>query len=153
MLTACQIGQPAMLSPTSRILILAIGILPLAGCETVAISALGAGTSAGVSAGVSNTTAGTVSRTFTAPLPSVRTAALAALQRMQIEIRFTGKVKGGEVIKAKSVSRNIDIELEEISPNATRISVSAKSGVFPYDSATGAEILLQTGRAMGKSGE
>ena len=134
-----------MHSVTSRIIVLAIAALPLAGCESIAISALGGGTSAGVSYSM----AGKVSRTFTASQPKVRAAALAALQRMDIDVSSIGKVKGGEEINAKSINRSIDIELEEISPNATRMSVTAKSGVFLSDSATGAEILLQTDREMG----
>jgi hypothetical protein len=134
-----------MHSVTSRIIVLAIAALPLAGCEAIAISALGGGTTAGVS----YTLSGTVSRTFTASLPRVRAAALVALQRMHIDVRSTGKVKGGEEINAKSINRSIDIELEEISPNTTRMSVTAKSGIFLSDSATGAEILLQTDREMG----
>ncbi|MGA7181373.1 MAG: DUF3568 family protein [Thiobacillaceae bacterium] len=130
---------------TSRIIVLAVAVLPLAGCEAIAISAFGGGTSAGIS----HTLGGTVSRTFTASLPRVRAAALAALQRMHIDVRSTGKVEGGEEISAKSINRSIDIELEEISLNATRMSVTAKSGVFSADSATGAEILLQTDREMG----
>jgi hypothetical protein len=133
-----------MHSVTSRIFVLAITALALAGCEAIAISALGGGTSAGISQALG----GTVSRTFTASLPRVRAAALAALQRMHIDVRSTGKVEGGEEIKAKSITRSIDIELEEISPNATRMSVSAKSGTLLSDSATGAEILLQTDREM-----
>jgi len=133
-----------MHSVTSRIIVLAIAALPLAGCEAIAISALGGGTSAGISQALT----GTVSRTFTASLPRVRAAALAALQRMRIDVRSTGKVEGGEEINAKSINRSIDIELEEISPNATRMSVAAKSGVLLSDSATGAEILLQTDREM-----
>lgn len=140
-----------MRSVTSRILVLAIAALPLAGCETVGITALGAGTSAGVQAGITKTMSGAISRTFTASLPRVRSAALAALQHMQIDVRSTGKFEGGEKIKAKSISRYIDIKLEEISPNVTRMSVTAKSGIFSYDSATGAEILLQTERAMRKT--
>jgi hypothetical protein len=136
-----------MHSVTSRIIVLAIAALPLAGCEAIAISALGGGTSAGISQALG----GTVSRTFTASLPRVRAAALAALQRMHIDVRSTGKVEGGEEINAKSISRSIDIELEEISPNATRMSVIAKSGVLLSDSATGAEILLQTDREMAVS--
>jgi hypothetical protein len=136
-----------MHSVTSRIIVLAIAALPLAGCEAIAISALGGGTSAGISQALG----GTVSRTFTASLPKVRAAALAALQRMHIDVRSTGKVEGGEEINAKSISRSIDIELEEISPNATRMSVTAKSGVLLSDSATGAEILLQTDREMAVS--
>jgi Protein of unknown function (DUF3568) len=140
----------AMQSVTSRIIVLAIAALPLAGCQPIAISALGGGTSAGVSAGISRTLGGTVSRTFTASLPRVRAAALAALKRMHIDVRSTGKVEGGEEINAKAINRSIDIELEEISPNVTRMSVTAKAGVFVSDSATGAEILLQTDRGMGE---
>ncbi len=134
-----------MHSVTSRIIVLAIAALPLAGCESIAISALGGGTSAGVSYSM----AGKVSRTFTAPRPKVRAAALAALQRMDIDVRSIDKVKGGKEINAKSINRTIYIKLEEISPNATRMSVSAKSGIFQSDTATGAEILLQTDREMG----
>ena len=140
-----------MHSVTSRIIVLAIAALPLAGCEAIAIGTLGGGTSAGVGAGISHTLGGTVSRTFTASLPNVRAAALATLQRMHIDVLSTGKVKGGEDIYAKSINRSIDIELEEISPNATRMSVTAKSGFFRSDSATGAEILLQTDREMAVS--
>jgi hypothetical protein len=138
----------AMPSVTSRIFALAIATLPLAGCEAIAIGALGGGASAGVSAGISHTLGGTVSRTFTASLPRVRAAALAALQRMHIDVHSTGLIEGGEEINAKSTNRSIDIVLEEISPNATRMSVTAKSGGFLSDSATGAEILLQTDREM-----
>lgn len=136
-----------MHSVTSRIIVLAIAALALAGCEAIAISALGGGTSAGISQALG----GTVSRTFTAPLPRVRAAAQAALQRMHIDVRSTGKVEGGEEIKAKSITRSIDIALEEISPNATRMSVTAKSKALLSDSATGAEILLQTDREMAVS--
>ena len=135
-----------MQSVTGRIIVLAIVALPLAGCEAIAISALGGGTAAGVS----YTMSGTVSRTFTASLPKVRAAALAALQLMQIDVSSIGKAGDGKEISAKSISRSIDIELEEISPNVTRMSVSAKSGFFHSDSATGAEILLQTGRKIGE---
>ncbi len=135
----------AMQSVTSRVIVLAIVALHLAGCEAIAISALGGGTSAGIS----YTMSGTVSRTFTASLPKVRAATLAALQSMHIDVRSSGKVEGGEEINAKSINRSIDIELEEISPNVTRMSVSAKSGFLRSDSATGAEILLQTDRQMG----
>ena len=129
-----------------RIIVLAIVALPLAGCEAIAISALGGGTAAGVS----YTMSGTVSRTFTASLPKVRAAALAALQLMQIDVSSIGKAGDGKEISAKSISRSIDIELDEISPNLTRMSVSAKYGFFHSDSATGAEILLQTGRQLGE---
>lgn len=136
-----------MHSVTSRMIVLAIAALPLAACEAIAVSAIGGGTSAGIS----HTLGGTVSRTFTASLPKVRAAALAALHRMHIDVPPTAKVEVREKINAKSINRSIDIELEEISPNVTRMSVTAKSGVFQSDSATGAEILRQTDREMAVS--
>lgn len=133
-----------MHSVTSRMIVLAIAALPLAACEAIAISAIGGGTSAGIA----HTLGGTVSRTFTAFLPRVCAAALATLQRMHIDVRSTAKVEVQEEINAKSINRSIDIKLEEISPNVTRMSVTAKSGIFQPDSATGAEILLQTDLEM-----
>lgn len=134
----------AMNFVTNRMALLAIAALALAGCEAIAISALGGGTSAGIS----HTMGGTVSRTFTASLPKVRAAALASLQRMHLAVNSTGKAEVREEISAKSLNRSINIELEVISSNVTRMSVTVTSGAFQSDSATGAEILLQTDREM-----
>jgi len=136
-----------MPSPSSsyRFTIVAIAALALLGCEAIAISAIGGGTSAGIS----HTLNGTVSRTFTASLPKVRAAALAALKRMHIDAGSAGKGERGNTINATASNRTIDIDLEEISPNVTRMSVIARSNAFLADSATGAEILLQTDREMG----
>lgn len=137
-----------MLSVASRFLAFIIAAPLLAGCEAIAIAALGGGTSAGVSAGITHTIGGTVSRTYSAPLPRVRTAAQDALKFMHIDARPADKIEGGEEIAAHSKNRSIDIELEEISRNVTRMSVTVKSGAFMTDRATGAEILLQTDREM-----
>ncbi len=134
--------------PTAnRILCLAAVAVLLAGCEAAALTGLGVG----ASAGVSHTLSGMVYRTFTAPLPRVRAAALTALNRMDIKVKGTTKIEGGEQINAKSPDREVEVTLEAISPNTTRIRVIAKKGVFPYDSATGTEIIIQTERALGAS--
>ncbi len=130
---------------SDRILILALAALSLAGCEAIALTSFGVG----AATGVSHTMSGMVYRTFTAPLATVRSAALAALHRMQIKVQSTAKVAGGEEIKAKSADRDIEIALEAISPNTTRMRVIAKKGTFPYDSATGTEIIMQTEQVMG----
>jgi hypothetical protein len=132
-------------------LMVVIAALSLAGCDTLSTSLLGAGASAGMQAGISNAMSGTLSRTFTASLPVVRSAALTPLQHMQMDVRSTNKLEGGEDVRATSGSRDIDIELEEISPNATRMSVTVKSTrseVLPFDNATSAEILRQSQRAI-----
>jgi len=127
-----------------RPLVLSIGLLALPGCETVALSVLGVG--AGTA--LRHTIDGVTYRTFTAPAPQVRQATLAALERMGIRVLSTGTFEGGEVVYADSETRAIELELEPVSPRATRIRVAAKNGGFFYDSATAQEIVAQTERLL-----
>ncbi|MDP1682898.1 MAG: DUF3568 family protein [Burkholderiales bacterium] len=115
----------------------------LAGCEALALTALGIGASTGVSHSLS----GITYRTFSEPIPRVRGASLKALQRMQIKVASTGKIDNGESIKANASDREINIELEALSPNTTRMRVTASSGLF-RDSATATEIIIQTERYL-----
>lgn len=112
----------------------------LAGCEAAALTAFGIG----ASTGVSHTLSGITYRTFTDPLPRVKTASIKALQRMQIKVASTEKVEAGENIKANAGDREIEIELEAISPNTTRMRVTASKNGFLKDSATSTEIIMQT---------
>jgi hypothetical protein len=117
-----------------------IGCGLLAGCEAVALTAFGIGASTGVSHSLN----GMTYRTFTEPLPRVKSASMRALQRMQIKVASSEKIEGGEGIKAMSGDRAIDIELESVSPSTTRMRVTAKKNLFVYDNATATEIILQT---------
>ena len=119
---------------------LIVGCGLLTGCAAVALTALGVGASTGVSHSLN----GLTYRTFTEPLPRVRTASLRALQRMHIKVASSGKIEGGEEIRATSGDRAIEIELESISPSTTRMRVTAKKNPFIYDNATATEIILQT---------
>lgn len=127
-----------------RFLVLSIGLLVLPGCETVALSVLGVG--AGTA--LRHTIDGVTYRTFTAPAPKVRQATLAALEHMGIRVLSTDTFEGGEVVYADSETRAIELELEPVSPRATRIRVAAKNGGFLYDSATAQEIVAQTERLL-----
>jgi hypothetical protein len=124
----------------SRIALLLAACLGLAGCETVALSMAGAGASAAVSASM----AGISYRTFTAPLPVVKKASMAALENMGIEFESFGKFDAGEIIFARSASRTVEVELEALSQRATRMRVSTRDGGFFYDGATANEIVAQT---------
>lgn len=115
----------------------------LAGCEAIAMTALGIGASTGVSHSLS----GITYRTFAEPIPRVKGASLKALQHMQIKVASTGKLDNGENIKANAADREINIELEALSPNTTRMRVTASSG-FIRDSATATEIIIQTERYL-----
>jgi len=116
----------------------------LAGCETLALSAIGAS----ASAGLSYTMNGAAYRTFTASETKVRAAAFTALKRMASPIESTERTDEGELIKAAMPERSIEVRIESLSPNATRVRAVAKRGMFLHDTATAAEIISQTERAL-----
>jgi hypothetical protein len=122
-------------------------VLLLPGCESMAIAAFGVGSSTAVS----HTLNGITYRTFTAPLPRVKTATVGALNKMGIKVTTTGKQANSEVLNATANDRSIEIELEPISSGTTRMRVIARSGGLFYDSATASEIILQTERLLGNA--
>jgi hypothetical protein len=63
---------------------------------------------------------------------------------MGIKIKATATTEQGKVIAATGNDREIEVELEVISSNATRIRTVAKQGVFFKDQATATEIISQT---------
>lgn len=122
-------------------------VLSLAGCEAVALSALGVGGSTAVN----HTLTGITYRTFTAPLPRVKRASVSALSRMGIRLASSERTDGNEVLKASAKDRDIEIVLEPVSANTTRMKVVAKNGGVFYDSATATEIIMQTERILGNA--
>lgn len=79
--------------------------LDTTGCASGIISAAGIGAGAIFSGHVN----GHSSRTFTASLPSVRVAVIAALKKMSIKPGPTENTEIGERITAKAGGRNIEI--------------------------------------------
>ena len=124
--------------------LLVAGAVGVAGCAPLGITAFGVGASAGVAHGLG----GVTYRTFTAPMPKVKGATMSALEKMGIRVVSTAKVEGTEMIKATAKDREIEVELEPLSPSTTRIRTVAKKGFF-YDSATATEIILQTEKLLG----
>lgn len=118
-------------------------VLLLGGCEAMAITAFGVG----ASTGVAQTLNGRAYRTFTAPVVEVKQATLAALTRMGIKVISSKRVANEEIIIAKAADREIEITLEILSPNSTRMRSVTRQGLF-YDSATSLEIVLQTEKRM-----
>lgn len=124
---------------------LAIVIL-VSGCETLSLTALGIGGSAAVNHKVN----GTPTRTFTLPIHKVKRASIGALKRMGIKPGEMKKIENGELILASAGGRDIEVELESITPTATRMKVVARhAGQFYYDSATASEIIVQTEKGLG----
>jgi hypothetical protein len=121
-------------------------LLPLlAACQPLAMSMLGGGVGTALRYyGVD----GVTYRTFTAPAAEVKQASLAALERMGLTVGSLDRFESGEVIHAHSEQRAIDIEVEPISPKATRVRIAAKNGGMFYDGATASEIVAQTERLL-----
>jgi hypothetical protein len=117
--------------------------LAIAGCEPLTITAAGIG----AATGVGHVLGGIVYRTFTEPLPRVKKAALASLNQMGFKVESIEKKDNAEIIKAKAKERDIEVELESLSPATTRMTTTAKNGLI-YDSATATEIILQTERLL-----
>jgi hypothetical protein len=124
---------------------LIVPALLLGGCETLSLTLLGIGGSAAVT----HHMASTPSRTFTVPLTKVKNASIAALRRMGIEAGEVKKIEIGEVITARVGNREIEVELESITAQTTRMRVVARNGGFFYDGATAAEVIAQTQKGLG----
>jgi hypothetical protein len=124
---------------------LAVLVTLASGCEPLSLTALGIGGSAAVNHKMSSTP----TRTFTAPILRVKTASIGALKRMGIATEEVRKVDNGELITARVGRREIQVELESLTANTTRMRVLARDGSLFYDGATASEIIVQTEKVLG----
>jgi len=125
--------------------------LLLSGCASVALTLFGVGAGVTTGTSVAYTMDGIAYRTFTVPLPQVESATRTALDRMGIKVDSTAAIDQGKAIRATSNDREIEIELERVSPKTTRIRTLAKQGFFFKDRATATEIIIQTEKVLGVS--
>jgi hypothetical protein len=126
--------------------ILALAAIALDGCVAVGLTALGVG----MATGVSHTLSGMVYKTFTTPQAQVKRAALGALHRMQVKVVDTKRDGTTDTIRAKAGDRDIEIDLEALTPATTRMVVTAKKdGGILRDGATATEVILQTEKIVG----
>ena len=137
--------MPTLTRWTLRTVALVLSAM-LSGCVAVALTAAGVG----MATGVSHTLGGIVYRTFAAPQTKVRRSTVAALSRMQIKVVESTQDGNKEVIKARASDRDIEVQIEALTPNTTRIAVTAtKDGGLIRDAATATEIILQTEKLVG----
>ncbi len=130
---------------TARALLCLFVLSCAPGCASVALTA--GGLMAG--AGVNHTLSGIAYKTFTAPLDQLHIATVKSLEYMDIDLVDMNETAPGWKIHATAIDRRIDIELEPISANASRIRVVAKKGdSFIRDSSTAAEIIVQTAQKL-----
>lgn len=128
-----------------RVLILSLSLVTLSGCDPISLTVFGVG----ASAGVSYTMNGVAYKTFTAPVAKVRKASIKALGNMGIPVTSKDVKKNGEeIITAFANDRKIEIILEPISKNATRMRTTAQKENFFMDRATATEIIIQTEKVL-----
>lgn len=132
-------------------MVLLVSFWTLSGCAAVGLTLFGVGAGVATGTSVAYTLDGIAYRTFTASLPQVERATRTALNHMGITVEATANTDQGKAIKAISYDRQIEIELEKVSPKTTRIRTVAKQGMFFKDRATATEIIMQTERALGLS--
>ncbi len=131
-----------------------VGVLSnllLGGCAAIGMTLFGVGTGVTAGTSVSYTMDGVAYRTFTLSLPQVESATRTALDRMGIKVDGTANTDQGKALHATSNDRQIEIELERVSPKTTRIRTVAKQGIFFKDRATAGEIIFQTEKVLGLS--
>lgn len=120
--------------------------IALSGCAPIALTAMGVG----MATGVSHTLGGIVYKTFTVPQGSVEKATYGALNRMQIKVTESKRDGTTRIIRARAGDRDVEVELEALTPNTTRMVVTAKKDVgLLRDGATATEIILQTEKLVG----
>ncbi len=124
-----------------RIFAVVLGLCSLPGCAAVALTAgsLAAGS------GVSHTLNGISYKTFNNPIDELRGATLATLAQMGMEVSVDSATEEGWEITATATKRKIEIELERLTSQTTRMRVVTHEGeIFFKDSATSTEIILIT---------
>lgn len=128
----------------------AFGVSVLGGCAAgVGLTLFGVGAGVATGTAVSYTMNGIAYRTFAAPMPQVERAALSTLAQMSFEVKDQRPMDNGRQIIASGNDREIDVQLEIVSPATTRIRVVvSEGGVFFKDRATATEIIIQTEKAL-----
>ena len=67
---------------------------------------------------------------------------------MDMEVKENQPTDSGRKIVAQAGDRTIEIELDRVTSQTTRMRVNAKQGMFFKDRATAAEIIIQTERRL-----
>ncbi|MGD2127288.1 MAG: DUF3568 family protein [Desulfobacteraceae bacterium] len=122
-----------------KVFIIGLSLLAFTGCVEWLTAA---GTGAFVTAEYVLT--GEVTKTISYGFGRIKKALLVALCKMEIKAETAREIEDGEEIFAKANELEIRIELKEITPKVTRVSVKAEKGFLNRDKATAQEIVHQT---------
>ena len=124
---------------TLQTLLIAFLLFTLTGCIAI-LSTVGASAYVAAEYLVSGAVTNTISHDF----GRIKKALLVALCRMEIDVDEARPIEDGEEIFATADELEIKIQLKEVTPTVTRISVKAEKDVLHRDKATAQEIFQQT---------
>ena len=88
-------------------------------------------------------------RNIDAPMARVKPALISTLARMGMMISSLEVHGGREVIKARKVGSEVEIELEPVNRSSTRVRIAVRTGGLLYDEAAASRIILQTEKLLG----
>lgn len=132
-----------------RLAVVAASAMLLGGCAAAGLTVASAGAGVAMGSGVEHTLNGIAFKTFTAPAEEVRQATLDAFRRMDMALEGDAATDEGFTLTATARERTIDVEIESLTRNLTRMRVVANNGaIFFKDAATGTEIILQVAQAL-----
>ena len=112
------------------------------------VALLGSATSAVTGTSVSYTVDSKAQKTFTAPMGEVKTNLLAALGEMGFAVETDEMANEGRQIVARAKEREVEVELEPVTPKTTKMTVVIRQGWFWKDRSTALEIVEQTSRGV-----
>jgi hypothetical protein len=132
-----------------RLLQISMLALTLQGCVVAGLTLAGAGAGVGMGAGVEHELNGIVYKTFAASTNELRFASMKTLDRMGMPLTADEKSEEGWKLTATASERTIEIELQSLTPQTTRMRVVAnQGGVFFKDASTATEIITQTAQTL-----
>lgn len=85
---------------------------------------------------------------FAASAEDVHAAALVALDRLSVAVDKDTKTDTGRWIYAHTPGRSISVQVTQVAPDSTRLSIVANGTTGTDDRATATEILAQTALAL-----
>jgi len=113
-------------------------------CYLLLLSGCASGLVAGASGGVAYTFTSVVYKTIVAPIDQVEVANRRALLKMGIKLIERKETGNNVTILAETSGLKIRIDLEKITPKATKMSVDAEKNIAEKDKATALAIIEQT---------
>jgi len=123
-------------------------LLGAQGCAGAGLVLLGTGAGVSTGTGVSYTLDSIAYKTFTVPVENLQSATLTTLKRMDITVKENKPSESGRIITAAASGRNIEIELDRLTAQTSRMRVNAKQGWLMRDRATATEIIVQTAQTL-----